>query len=539
MNSRSSHPASLAILCGGKSTRLGSDKGLYNPLGDEPLFARAIRLLGESFSERLIVVRDEQQAARYRDALLALKDDSLFNSTRIICDVDVDPQAPFAAISGIRTALCESSQDIVVAVPVDCVGVRIVHLNLLIARFQGTAASCFGSGNELEAGMLPFPSVWRRGALPTINSQIMRGQLGVRKAIAELGGAVIEAGGFATELDVNPNTGDELRTYFGQPLIDPFGRRLHYLRFSLTEACNMSCVYCLPDGFPEWHRHKARLSTGNIQTLLSGFRQLGFRKVRFTGGEPTVHPGCLDAIHTARRLGFEEIALTSNGLLLGDIRRWTDAGLTQINISLDSVNPLIFKAITKSQNIDKVLSVIDQATALGLLVKINTVLMRSINGSDDQIKALVDWAIERPLTLRFIELMETKLNSGFAANERILGHEIERLLKTRGMEAAVGPKVRPNMLGPSTDFMHPEYPGKIGLINPMSCNFCNTCNRLRITARGELKLCLFGKNNQLLNLASADTVAADIRKLICNKPERHYLENGDFGNVATFRTIGG
>ena len=368
---------------------------------------------------------------------------------------------------------------------------------------------------------------------------MLRGQLSVRAAMTALGGTVLDPGASAEELDINLNSFSDFSTYFGKALIDPFGRRLHYLRFSLTEACNMSCTYCLPDGFPEWYRHKARLSTTNIQTILGGFRQLGFRKIRFTGGEPTIHPGCLSSVHTARRLGYEEIALTSNGLLIGDLTRWIDAGLTQLNISLDSLDPRVFRAITKNQNIEKILTVIDQAIASGLEIKINTVLMRSINGHPDQIASLIDWALERPLTLRFIELMETKLNSSFAARERILGYEISRLLSARGMNQVALNKLRPNLFGPSTDFAHPALPGRIGLINPMSCNFCESCNRLRITARGELKLCLFGKENQILYQSSAEAVADDIRRLIHTKPERHHLDKGDFGNVSTFRTIGG
>jgi cyclic pyranopterin phosphate synthase len=527
------------VLCGGRSTRLGSDKGLFAPLGDEPLFARALRLLGERFPELLLVVRNDEQAERYRQALQRIGDADFLARTRIVCDLDVDAEAPSAAIAGVRTALAEATHDTVIALPVDAIGVRAIHLSRLLVGAGNAIAACFGTVSELTAGLIPFPSLWRRPAIVSLANRVFRGSYGVRAALAELGAAAVDPGPFAAELDANSNTQSDLNAYFGEPLFDPFGRRLHYVRFSLTEACNMSCTYCLPEGFPEWYRHKARLSSAEVQTMLAGFRRLGFRKVRLTGGEPTVHPGCFDAVHTARRLGYEEIAITTNALLIGDVTRWLDAGLTQLNVSLDSLDPTAFKAITKNAQLERILGVIEQAIDLGIEVKINSVLLRSVNGTSEQIAAMIDWALARPVTLRFIELMPTKLNTSFAGGERVLGSELEPLLSQRGLER-VNPRAgSPNLLGPSTNYSHSVLPGRIGLINPMSCNFCDRCNRLRITARGELKLCLFGDKDHSIDLASPETVAAHVRQLISTKPERHHLEDGNFGNVSTFRTIGG
>ena len=147
---------------GGQSTRLGSDKGLFCTLGDEPLFARSIRLLGKKFAEILIVVRDEQQADRYRDKLHTILDERFLQSTRILCDLDTSLDAPRAAITGIKTALSEATQDAIIAVPVDFVGVRSAHLNSLINGSHEAIAACFGAESQLEAGLLPFPSFWRR-----------------------------------------------------------------------------------------------------------------------------------------------------------------------------------------------------------------------------------------------------------------------------------------------------------------------------------------------------------------------------------------
>jgi cyclic pyranopterin phosphate synthase len=323
-------------------------------------------------------------------------------------------------------------------------------------------------------------------------------------------------------------------------LQDSYGRQFRYLRLSLTEACNMACTYCLPDGFPEWYRHKARLDLRDIQVILEGFRSLGFKKVRFTGGEPTIHPQCIQSIQTAKSLGYEQIALTTNGLNISSIEKWVESGLTQINISCDSFNPTIFENITQSKKLHRVMDLIEQALKHQLIVKINTVLMRSKNGSREHISEMIHWALQRPLVLRFIELMNTGLNHQFASAERIYGYEVrnilsdlypnENLLEGTQSSATGGPAVELSVRG---------YPGKIGFINPLSCNFCNSCNRLRITAKGRLKLCLFGDHDYELNLKSPEELAHDVRRLLNFKGERHHLESGQMGNVETFRTIGG
>ncbi len=321
-----------------------------------------------------------------------------------------------------------------------------------------------------------------------------------------------------------------------ETLHDRFGRRLLYLRFSLTEACNMSCTYCLPEGFPEWYRHKARLSLPQIHNVLKAFREMGFEKVRFTGGEPTAHPDALRAVEVARELGFADIALTTNGTLIRDLSDWQKAGLTQINVSLDSLNEETFYRQTKSRDLKKVLRLIDDAQSLDMLTKINTVLLRSVNLSEAQ--ELMRWAKRRNLTLRFIELMPTGLNQSFYRSEQVLNSELTSLLIAEGFNLDVEEE-RSRTQGPARIYHHGDLPGRIGLINPLSCNFCDDCNRLRVTARGALKLCLFSKEDQVLPVDDAAAVTARVRALIGLKEERHQLEQGQFGNVETFRVIGG
>ncbi len=533
------HDATLAILCGGRSARLGTDKGLYQPLADEPLFARAVRVLGGSCKQVLLVTRDAAQRALYQSAVERFLSDEDQRKVAVVSDDQTGIDLPEATLAGVFTAVKSARETRVIVVPVDQVGVRPLHLGRLLqaqAKADDTRPAAFANDAD---DFLPYPSVWRAAHAERLAALIQAGALSVKGALGEFGATAAEAADFAEELAFNGNTKDELADYFGDPLFDPFKRRLHYLRFSLTEACNLSCTYCLPEGFPEWYRHKARLGREDIDTLLRGFRRLGFRKVRLTGGEPTVHPDCLATVALARRIGYERIAMTTNGLLIHDLDRWVDAGLNQLNVSLDALDSDRFYAVTRSREVDKVRRVIEGACERGLDVKVNTVLLRTKNGDTQNIESLIDWALSLPLTLRFIELMETKLNGSFSGTERVLGTEIEPYLASRGL-AKLDPNMNlPDLRGPATDYGSREHLGRVGLINPMSCNFCSKCNRLRITAKGRLKLCLFGDQDIPLDLASPDAVALSVRRLIDRKPERHYLDEGNVGNVATFRTIGG
>ncbi len=507
-------------------------------MGDEPLVARAVRLWADLFADVMVVVRDDTQVDLYKTVLSRYLTDPEFAKVRIVTDARTS--ATHAALNGVSAALHHARQDAVMTIPVDQLGVRQLHLKKLIRAMEASTSPVAAASFRGASDLLPFPSLWSKEmATERLDSLIDAGSFSVKAALAESRSLLIDAGEYADELAFNGNTADEIKSYFGEPLFDPFQRRLHYLRFSLTEACNLSCTYCLPDGFPEWKRHKARLDGREIDVLLRGFRQLGFRKLRLTGGEPTVHPKCLDAVKLARRVGYERIAMTTNGLLMPDLAPWIDAGLNQLNVSLDSLDPDKFFAVTRSREADKVRKVIEDAAATGITVKVNTVLLKSKNGDRENIEQLIDWALDLPITLRFIELMETKLNGSFSGPERVLGTEIEPFLAARGLIQEGWDQRSPDLRGPSTDYSVDGRPGRIGLINPMSCNFCSKCNRLRVTAKAGLKLCLFGDADLPLDLESPEAVALNVRRLIDRKPERHHLENGDVGNVSTFRTIGG
>jgi cyclic pyranopterin phosphate synthase len=520
----------LAILCGGLASRLGEDKGLFKPLGDESLVERSLRLLAPAFGEVLLVVRDEEQAELYRKNLPQLP-----THVRLVIDSPSIGKGP-AALIGILNGVRAATNDRVVVMAIDQVALRKETLFALVDAPSSRAATLFSQGSS---DIHPLPALVRKDAATALQIMADSGSLRLYSSFAELNPTRVNPSVAQNdELAVNCNTVEHMREYFGSPLHDNYGRRLHYLRFSLIEACNLSCTYCLPDGFPEWYRHKARLRADDIHTILSGFRRAGFRKVRFTGGEPTLHPGILSSISLARKIGYEDIAITTNGILINDLKPWLDAGLTQINISLDTLDDDKFLALTKARGVPKLKKLIDEAAQSGIETKINAVLMRSKNGSKDEIAQFIDWALARRVTLRFIELMETKLNGSFAGSERVLGTEIEPLLRERGLAPVTGRKAV-RLAGPATEFQSATHAGKIGLINPMSCNFCGDCNRLRVTARGALRLCLFGDSDQPLNLESPVAVEQSLRAAIGKKPEKHYLEDRNVGNVSTFRTIGG
>lgn len=518
--------ATLAILCGGESLRLGTDKGLFQAHG-EALVARQLRLFRDHFQEILIVVKDSEQKRLYA---------SVLPQAKIVTDADYSPEfsSIFSTLTGIHTAVRAASFTKVAVVCVDQVALRPLHLQKLLA----TSAAAFQSGWGEE--IFPLPSVWNKSEQEWLASRLEAKALSVKSCLYDQGSTFLAAEDFVDELRINANSAQEIKNYFGRSLYDKFARKLHYLRFSLIESCNMACQYCLPKGFPEWYRHKARLDLEDIETVLLGFRELGFQKVRFTGGEPTLHPSCLESVRKARKIGFEQISLTTNGLLIQDLQAWQDAGLTQLNVSLDSLRADVFKDITQSDKLGTVLDLIERAQEIGLPVKINTVLLRSKNGTPEETQELIHWALERDVSLRFIELMPTKLNASFHRTEHVSGNEIKPLLQRLGLSQENSLNDSPgNIQGPATYYSSPQFRGKIGLINPLSCNFCDKCNRLRVTAKAGLRLCLFGDDDLALNLESPTLLAAQVRSLIEHKKDKHHLEKGELGNVFTFRTIGG
>lgn len=322
-------------------------------------------------------------------------------------------------------------------------------------------------------------------------------------------------------------------------LTDLHARKFSYLRLSVTEACNFRCSYCLPNGM-DTSRRENELSVDEIAQLVSGFAALGTRKVRITGGEPSLRKDLCDIIATCKATpGIEQVALTSNGYLLNkQIAAWQCAGLDAINISIDSFDAATFARITGHDKLTDILAGIDQAIALGMRsIKVNAVLLKS---EDNQyLTRFLDVVRNKAITIRFIELMETGDNGRFFTTHHLSGAVLRQQLLAQGWQ--VLPKVA--HAGPADEFMHPDYRGRIGLITPYEKDFCATCNRLRVSSDGKLFLCLFADQHHdlrhLLSATQSPALQAHLQHLLGYKLVGHDLASHDTGATRHFAMIGG
>lgn len=321
-------------------------------------------------------------------------------------------------------------------------------------------------------------------------------------------------------------------------LHDQWGRQFHYLRLSLTDACNMRCRYCLPDGYHPTHKHF--LNCDEARRLVTAFAALGTQKVRLTGGEPALRKDLPEIIAQTKTIpGIKTVAVTTNGLQLRrHLPHWQQAGLDQINISVDSLNANDFALITGHNRLQQILTDIDDALANNWRIKVNTVLMNS--HTKQQLPRFLEWLRERPLTLRFIELMRTNDNVGFYEQEHLRGSDWLTQLQQQGWQELV----RPKDAGPARELWHPDFAGKIGFILPYSPDFCSDCNRLRISATGDLHLCLFAEQGYsvrdlLQNDADIPALMTRLQELLKLKGEHHPLHHEQSGNNQHFAAIGG
>lgn len=324
-----------------------------------------------------------------------------------------------------------------------------------------------------------------------------------------------------------------------QHLEDGFGRRFPYLRLSITEACNFRCTYCLPNGYRKSAPHDF-LSVDEVSRLLRAFRELGVRKVRLTGGEPSVRRDLKALIAASAETGIEKVALTTNGWRLArDLDDWMQAGLTHLNVSVDSLDRSAFSRVTGHDRLPEVLAGVD--AALGsrrLKVKLNAVLLRDTLG--EGFDAHAAFLRERRISVRFIELMRTGENAAFFAAQHVSGAVLRDWLCEQGWS----PVARGLDDGPATEFSHPDYEGRFGLIAPYAPGFCDSCNRLRVTARGRLRLCLFGEGGvDLRDLLQRDldreALQARIGDALHIKPAAHRLAAGLSGDTRQLAEVGG
>src|SRR5690606_17720519 len=256
-------------------------------------------------------------------------------------------------------------------------------------------------------------------------------------------------------------------------LVDRFGRSFPYLRLSLTEACNYRCSYCLPDGYQAEGRSRF-LELDEVRRLVRGFAALGMSKIRLTGGEPTLRKDLLQIIGAVSAVpGIRRIAITTNGTLLPrHVGAWRDAGLTALNVSLDTLDPRRFHAITGHDRFAEVTEGVEMALGLGFdSVKLNAVLLRGRN--DDELTAWFDYLRGRDIAIRFIELMRTGDILGFFERHHVRAEALEEQI----VEAGWTLRPRAPDAGPAREYSHPDYRGRIGIIAPYSKDFCAGCNR--------------------------------------------------------------
>ncbi|WP_420588690.1 GTP 3',8-cyclase MoaA [Bacterioplanoides sp.] len=320
---------------------------------------------------------------------------------------------------------------------------------------------------------------------------------------------------------------------------DTHGRRFSYLRLSITDVCNFRCNYCLPDGY-QCSDKTEPLSLEEIRQLAKTFAAHGTRKIRITGGEPVLRKDLPQIIAALKQTpGIETVALTTNGYKINQhIDSWKAAGLDQLNVSIDSLDPKVFQTITGHDRLQEILRGIDRAFELGFKdVKVNAVLLKSHNANE--LDSFLDWIKFTPVTLRFIELMETGQNPDYFAKNHLSGEQIKQQLLANGWQH----KIRNKDAGPAQEFDHPDYQGSIGLIMPYSKDFCSSCNRLRISALGKLHLCLFGEQGYDLRHLMADGKQAQletaIQGLLRDKKATHFLHDGQTGAIQHFAQIGG
>jgi cyclic pyranopterin phosphate synthase len=324
------------------------------------------------------------------------------------------------------------------------------------------------------------------------------------------------------------------------PMRDRFGRGFPYLRLSITDVCNFKCTYCLPNGYQGNARAKF-LNLDEIGRLVTAFTELGTYKIRLTGGEPTIRKDfTLIARRVASHTGVKQLAFTTNGYRLKENAKiWREAGLTHINISMDSLDPDTFHQLTGHNRLPDILAGIENAQSAGFKkVKINAVLLKGVN--DIQLPSFLAYVKDRPVSVRFIELMQTGDNLEYFNTYHVSADVISQQLLSQGWTR----KPRAYEAGPAEEYIHKDYAGSIGLIAPYSKDFCTGCNRLRVTAKGDLRLCLFGElgiplRPLLQNDGQKDELKARITQQLTFKKSSHFLKDGNTGITPHLASVGG
>ena len=314
-------------------------------------------------------------------------------------------------------------------------------------------------------------------------------------------------------------------------LTDRYQRPIDYLRVSITDRCNLRCLYCMPLGVPVKLDHEEILSYEEFLRLIQIAVNMGINKVRLTGGEPLVRKGVVDFCSRLTKIsGLQSLSLTTNGVLLEELGQdLYAAGIRRINVSLDTLQREKFLRITRCDEFDRVWRGIQAAERVGFNpVKINVVVMRGIN--DDEILDLARLSLHHPYHIRFIEFMSINNDSQWTLQHYFSADEIlAKLRKVGSLEQVVAQHTN----GPARHYRWPDAAGMIGIISPISHHFCPTCNRIRLTADGKLRNCLFSDQevdikSSLRQGATDSELSQFLRDSIVNKPEKHSLQSDVF-----------
>ncbi|MGN6592216.1 MAG: GTP 3',8-cyclase MoaA [Terriglobales bacterium] len=496
----------VVILTGGASRRMGQDKSTLDWHG-RPLLGHLIQTAREAGAAEVAVAGPRAPAGVER------LDDAV---------------AGHGPLGGILAALRWRPRVLVIACDMPRLTPALLrHLWEQAAGFDGWTV----------AADQPLCAVYSRALLPHLEAaagdEVAR-SLSSILALAprqDLGSAQLRAAGFPEELFANLNTPTDYRAAHEGELHDSFGRVIRDLRISLTDRCNYRCVYCRFGTGEEHAEHP--LSWPELERLAAIFHRLGIAKYRLTGGEPLLRSGITEYVRFLSELGAQDIALTTNGHLLAPrAAELARAGLRRVTISLDSLDTQKFARITRVANgLEHVLAAITAAQAAGLTpIKVNVVLLRGYN--DDEIESLAAFARERDLVLRFIEFMPLETGSLWKPELVVPMEEVlERIGKVYPLEplplrvAETARRFR----------FRDGAPGQIGIVAPVTSPFCNQCSRIRLTADGKLRTCLFSLREWDLRAALAESDAA-AEQLLCRavylKEERHHIGEQNFTKPA-------
>jgi cyclic pyranopterin phosphate synthase len=327
-------------------------------------------------------------------------------------------------------------------------------------------------------------------------------------------------------------------------LKDSFGRKFPYIRLSISDVCNFKCGYCLPDGYKiDKSDNRTFINTEEIKRLARALSELGVSKIRLTGGEPTIRKDFFEIIKIIKEnSGIKKTVITTNGYKLDKIANdIKNSGLDGINISIDSLDPKTFKKITGHDRLEEILRGIKNLQKLNFKnIKINAVLLKGINDSEQDFDSWAQFIKNSEIDFRYIELMQTGDNLDYFNKYHVPSKKFTDylnnnnwIIQTFGKDA-----------GPAKNYLNPKFKGKFGVIAPYSKDFCKSCNRLRITAKGDLRLCLFGNTGiNIRHLMQKDNQIEELKDLILKqlnfKKESHYLEIGETGLTKNLSTTGG